>query len=81
MKYLPRYVPDDKDIIEMIRTGVNTVPMMTEKTYGSLQGNHELWCAAKSRIFRKVAMLAKYGIVRDAGTLPYSHTKIWEVVE
>ncbi len=80
MRYLHGTVPGDDEIIDMIRAGVNTVPMMAEKAYGR-QENHELWGAAKSRIFRKVGMLVKYGIVEDAGTLPRSQTKVWRVVE
>lgn len=79
MRYLQANLPDDKDIIDMIRAGINTVPLIAEKVYGIVPA--ELRCAARSRIFHKMRMLEKYQMVRMIGTIPYTRTKIWEVCE
>lgn len=79
MRYLQASIPDDKDILDMIRAGINTVPLMADKVYGIVPD--ELRNAARSRIFHKVRMLQKYDMIRMVGMVPYSKTKIWEVCE
>lgn len=83
MSYLAR-LPTDEAIVDMIRSGVNTIPGIASKIYGRLPEAD--WIAAKAKVLRRLNMLSKYRIVRKTERtiqLGYGRNvaKVWEVVE
>ena len=83
MTYLAR-LPADEAIVDMIRSGVNTIPGIASKIYGRLPEAD--WIAAKTKVLRRLNMLSKYRIVRKTERtiqLGYGRNvaKVWEVVE
>ena len=51
MSYLAR-LPADEAIVDMIRSGVNTIPGIASKIYGRLPEAD--WIAAKAKVLRKI---------------------------
>lgn len=83
MRYLSR-LPEDEAIVDMIRSGVNTIPGIAMKIYGKLP--EPQWIAAKGRILNRLNSLEKYRIVRRTDRVQQlghgrNYAKIWEVIE
>lgn len=81
---LPR-LPEDKDLLDMIRAGINTVPGLMRKIYG-YPANELTRRGCETRIRTRLMALKKYGVVRQTGEtvqMGYGRNmaKIWEVIE
>lgn len=81
---LHQRMPEDKDILDMIRAGINTVPDIAHKVYGYPATGMD-WNRATSRVRKRLLMLEKYRIVRRTDRTTYFHhgiqIKVWEVIE
>lgn len=83
MTYLAR-LPADEAIVDMIRSGINTIPGIAAKIYGRLPEAD--WIQAKSKVLQRLNILSKYRIVRKTERtiqLGYGRNvaKIWEVID
>lgn len=76
-------MPEDNDILDMIRAGINTVPTLARKIYG--YPSETEWIRAKSKVLSRLRSLKKYGIVRQTGEIVYvgrgNAMLVWEVIE
>lgn len=75
--------PDDDTILDMIRAGVNTIPTITEKCFGTLHGQDLI--DGKTRILKRLNSMSKWGMVRKTTQTTIrkycNRAYIWEVIE
>ena len=81
---LPR-MPEDKELLDLMRSGLVTIPDLTHKIYGYPETEMG-WIAAKSKVLHKMNQLAKWGFIRKTGrTVQMGYGRnvanIWEVVD
>lgn len=76
-------MPEDKEILDMIRAGVNTAPDIAHKIYGYPESWE--WQLAKNRVVHRLHNLKRFNIIRQTGRWSELgngvKAKIWEVVE
>ena len=78
-------MPEDAEIVDMIRAGLVTIPDIAHKIYGYPAKEFD-WIQAKNKVLNRLNQLEKYKIVRRTDRtvqMGYGRNvaKIWEVVE
>lgn len=78
-------MPEDAEIVDMIRAGLVTIPDIAHKIYGYPKNSFE-WIRAKDKVLNRLNQLEKYKIVRRTDrTIQMGYgrnvAKVWEVVE
>ena len=70
--------PEDKDLLQAVREGCDTVPMMLMRFYPDLPAWERY--NKKNLVFRKMDSLRRYGYVRRDPPRDKSHAVVWVII-